>query len=247
MNIKIYMVTHKKINYIPKDRVPIFVGNGQNTDNYLSDNSSDNISKMNPYFCELTAIYWIWKNDNNSEYVGIEHYRRFFCKNLSPITINKISKIIKKEEVIVTKEYFYKETIKEQYANDHISADLDLIREIIKNDYFDYLQSFDDVMSDNKISLYNMIVCRKKLFDSYCEWLFDILFKAEKKINYFERDNYQKRVFGFLAERLLNVWIKKNVKKTKKLHVYFLNDNKIKSIFSLITRKMKYYVKRLLR
>lgn len=61
--------------------------------------------------------------------------------------------------------------------------------------------------------------CKKKLFDSYCEWLFDILFEMEKYVDLIHLDEYQKRLYGFLSERLLNVWVKHNKLKAKHLNI----------------------------
>ena len=67
--LKMYVVTHKALEYIPKDRTPIFVGGRTNDKGYLTDKTGEEISKKNPYYCELTAIYWIRKNDHSSKYV----------------------------------------------------------------------------------------------------------------------------------------------------------------------------------
>ena len=90
-------------------------------------------------------------------------------------------------------------------------------------------------MNSRQSSMLNMICCKKEIFDSYCEWLFSILFKAEQIISYKERDSYQQRVFGFLSERLLNVWLHHNYNGYKTLGVYLLKDSKLKS--SLYTIK----------
>ena len=55
-----------------------------------------------------------------------------------------------------------------------------------------------------------MMFCKADIYNSYCEWLFDILFTLEPRIDLSQLNDYQKRLFGFLSERLLNVWIIKN-------------------------------------
>ena len=79
-SVKIIIATHKKFNE-PKDTnlyLPVYVGaEGKDDLGYQKDNEGDNISKLNPYFCELTGIYWAWKN-LDADYIGLVHYRRFF-------------------------------------------------------------------------------------------------------------------------------------------------------------------------
>ena len=59
------------------------------------------------------------------------------------------------------------------------------------------------------------IITKKHLFDEYMQWLFNILFTLEKRIDISNYDSYQKRVYGFLSERLFNVWIEKNKDRLK--------------------------------
>lgn len=81
MDIKILVASHKKAE-MPEDSMylPVHVGRALYPDKefgYQSDAEGDNISIKNPYYCELTALYWAWKN-LKADYVGLAHYRRHF-------------------------------------------------------------------------------------------------------------------------------------------------------------------------
>ena len=79
MDIKILVAAHKKY-WMPKDSVylPIQVGAALHPAlGYVPDNTGYNISDKNPNYCELTALYWAWKN-LECEYIGLCHYRRYF-------------------------------------------------------------------------------------------------------------------------------------------------------------------------
>ena len=86
MNIKI-MVAHHKNGVIIQDDVylPIQVGKEQSREDLgiQGDNIGDNISKLNPVYCEMTAAYWGWKN-LEADYIGLCHYRRYFTFEAMP-------------------------------------------------------------------------------------------------------------------------------------------------------------------
>lgn len=106
MKLTMYMVTHKDVDFIPKGRTPILVGNSISTKNFLRDNTGDNISCKNACFCELTAMYWIWKNDKDSDFVAIEHYRRFFANPNFPFSVvsnERLKKILGNGECAITR------------------------------------------------------------------------------------------------------------------------------------------------
>ena len=52
-----------------------------------------------------------------------------------------------------------------------------------------------------------MFIAHKSFINAYCTWLFDILFELRKHLNISSYDHYQQRIFGFMAERLLNVYV----------------------------------------
>lgn len=225
---KIFVVTHKEYSF-PQDSnsnyAPIKVGNVSTDPSVIifTDSSGDNIAHLNSSFCELTALYWIWKNVSD-DVVGLVHYRRYF-KPLKHSIILKDKKIASSDDfdiseqgydVIVAKPRNYVvATIEKHYKKAHHAEDFDLLRQKIKTLHPNYLQSFDKVMLGKKLSLYNMFVGKKAVIDQYCQWLFNILFALEKEISYQEYDSYQKRIFGFMAERLFNVWLEKHKNEIK--------------------------------
>lgn len=231
-----YVITHKHFDYqkLTKGYRPLLVGadRNANSDNFLQDNTGENISSKNSSFCELTGLYWIWKNSND-ETVGLSHYRRYFSNytdstklyfgcfirgNVEPIKVNKLDYLIKNGyDWIVSKPQIGGDgNLWEQFANYHHENDMKTVRDVIKSISPDYLGSFDHVMNKCKMaSFYNMFYTSRTELEQYASWLFKILFATEKRIDISSYDNYQKRLYGFLGERLMNVWLyhrKANVK-----------------------------------
>ncbi|MDE5722537.1 MAG: DUF4422 domain-containing protein [Clostridia bacterium] len=243
-DIKLWVVTHKKKNISYPYRTYIKVGNGENNTDMVTDATGDNIAEKNKNYCELTAIYWIWKN-TNCDIVGIEHYRRVFgfnlfdVKNYFILKPKKIEKVLKKYSVICPKKFKFKDTLLNRYRQNFDENDFDIIRRIIDEKYPDYLNSYDYVMNSNFGTMCNMMICSKELFNSYCEWLFDILFESEKYIDPSNRDAYRARVFGFLSERLLNIWLVKNELKVKYVSVIRTDGGRFKGLIGVFITKIK--------
>lgn len=227
--IKILVACHKADPNIRKDSVymPVQVGKALHPDldlGFRSDNEGENISDKNGTYCELTAIYWAWKNLKDADYVGLAHYRRYFSfdssefrdiiavpSNSSKIPADdedKIRKALDKAEIIVANKVTFPYRAAYDYPLGHHGDDFKTLFEIIKEKYPQYLPAFDKVfLHGNHLSLYNMFITRRDIFDQYCEFLFTVLGEAEKRINTRDYNPYQKRLLGFLAERLLNVFI----------------------------------------
>ncbi|UIZ98881.1 DUF4422 domain-containing protein [Acinetobacter johnsonii] len=226
--IEVYVATHKEYifseNHIYK---PIHVGKELSSIelNILSDNVGDNISRLNKSFCELTALYWMWKN-SDADILGLVHYRRYFYGtfrfNKGYIFDATDLKFFNGINVIVAiKEKFYKKTtrkffirtkeyysVEEQFSLNHFSKDWSKLREVIFMISSEYIESFDYVSkSTSGISLYNMFIADKEFVNMYSEWLFSILFFMSDHVDLSEYDQYQSRLLGFLSERLLNVFI----------------------------------------
>lgn len=214
-NIKIMVVTHKEAP-MPTNKelyIPTLVGGNKDNLSYdisYRDDEGDNISEKNPNYCELTAMYWAWKN-LNVDYIGLVHYRRLFMSQVNTSEVvnqDELESLFDKVEVILPqKRNYYIETTFSHYKNNHNIKDLMEVRNIIEEKYPNDLSSFDKVMKHRKSHRFNMLLMKKQRYSEYSEWLFDILFELEKRIDISDYDSYQSRIYGFISERLLDVWL----------------------------------------
>lgn len=211
-NLKIFIVTHKNVTNKITKKVYYYLGVGNNDiDVDYKDKTNDNIANKNSTYCELTAQYWIYKNID-SKYVGLVHYRRFFYKNTFNYLRNNVldSKYIlnklKKYDAILPYRPRHWKNVYDSFASAHFIRDLDNCGTVIKKRYPEYYLSFLNLKKMHKSYVCNMIITSKKIFDDYSKWLFEILEDVEKMTNMTDYDDYQKRLYGFLSERLINVY-----------------------------------------
>lgn len=228
VDAKLFVVTHKKLNkkYYP-ERDLIYVG--KNADKFaeegdFKDKDGDNIADKNYTYCECTAIYYIWKNVK-CDIAGIEHYRRLFYGFGRIKKKEYFVKNLEKYDFIVMNEYPLFKKNKTQLIKGHGEEAYNILRKAIEVNEPDYLEAFDKVMNETHLAWCNMFVAKKKDFDEYCEFLFKILDYIYDNVEIPE-DSYQSRLIGFLSERLLSVYLKKNHKKVKHAFVYYSNAYK---------------------
>ena len=174
-------------------------------DGFRRDDEGENISARNPNYCELTGLYWAWKN-LKAEAIGLVHYRRHF-----KATPERIAALLERHDIILPrKRNYFIETNYSQYAHAHHAADLDLARTILGERQPECVAAFDRVMKRTSGHRFNMLVMKREVLDAYCTWLFDILFELERRLDISSYSTNDARVFGFVAERLLDVWLEAN-------------------------------------
>jgi hypothetical protein len=202
-------MTHKKFP-APKDPiyVPLQVGRAGREDlGYIGDDTGVSISEKNCYYGELTGVYWVWKNIRTSDYVGVCHYRRYFCTEEGRIlTGAEYESILSEYDMITSKKLKLNYSYYDGYASDYNIKDLRAVEDVIRESFPDYYETFHRLVHGKGTYFGNMMVCAKPLYDEYCEWLFGIFEKAESRIDASGYDDYHKRVYGFISEFLLMVW-----------------------------------------
>jgi hypothetical protein len=225
MKISIIVAAHKPFTLkLDNSYLALQVGAaGRERLGLVTDDTGKNISGKNPSFCELTGLYWAWKNLTDADIIGLVHYRRFFKGKHGLIaTGDEIAEKLGKYDCILPKKRnYFIETAYSHYAHAHNIVDLETTRAIIAEKHPAYLAAFDKAMKSTRGHRFNMMVMKRQLIDDYCTWLFDILFELEKRLDVSTYSTYDLRVFGFVAERILDVYIE--TKKIKYAELPVLN------------------------
>lgn len=138
-----------------------------------------------------------------------------------------VEKYLEKYDLIVARPAFCSingidASISADYRHNHIPEDWDICMQIIREEFPEYTDSIEKYLDEGKtFYIGNMFIASRKIADEYCEWLFMILFKTEKRIRISE-DPYQQRVIGFLSERLFTLYILHHQFRLKELPVLFV-------------------------
>ncbi len=217
--VKILVAMHKSYPF-PMDRVyvPVQVGAaGKKSFGIQRDDEGDNISEKNPGFCELTGLYYGWKN-LSCDAMGLVHYRRylagegrlFFARK--PLSGREASALLKKYDILVPKKRNYViESLYSHYAHTLDVRQLDLARQIITESDPKMLPYVDLVYNRSWGYMFNMYLMKKELSDEYCSWLFPILFTLEERMTKAHltdgMNDFEARLYGRVSEILFNVWL----------------------------------------
>ena len=221
------------------------------------DDTGDNISFKNGSYCELTGIYWAWKNLDDADYVGLCHYRRYFdFHHKSPAfdgslvtpedkmggfdySLPPLDDIFGEYDVILHRPKTFPCTVFTDYARKHSGIDLKKVLDLLVEMYPDCAADVGKFFyRNNRYSPCNMFIMRKKELDAYCSWLFPLLERAEELVDTGSYDSMQKRIWGFVGERLLPFYVYHNRMKAKYFPVCFMGNYKDAGIL----RRLKNYL-----
>lgn len=243
----IYVMTHKVItDDLPSNHYQkMLLGAYKYSmipDNYATDDQGLNISKKNESYCELTGLYEIWKNHGDAN-VGLVHYRRFFTgrnfgsrflmymwillrgsDNLKPVSEERLRTYLHDYDwVVPTPEIQLGINLWQYYCKYHYERDLVTMEQVVKKQSPEYYEAFRHIMlRQNKMIPFNMFYTSKQRLNDYCEWLFPILFEIERQTDISNYQGWQRRLYGYLAENLFNIWLyqHRNQLRLKYLSVY---------------------------
>lgn len=255
----IVVVAAHKEYWMPEEEcyLPVQVGriHAKKRLDFVGDDTGIEISKKNGGYCELTGLYWAWKNCSG-DFLGLVHYRRHFSlytrsqqKRIgierSILTEKQLESLLGQYQVILPKKRrYYIESVYEHYIHTHYREPLDETRNIISQYYPEYLETFDLVMGRRSASMFNMFVMKWQNADAYCQWIFQVLERLEERIDTSRYSAFQARVYGRISELLLNVWVEYQEMEAAYLPVVYLESPMfVRKAFRLLKSKLlhQYY------
>ena len=120
-----------------------------------------------------------------------------------------------------------RQTIENHYCKYHDASDLQLLRIIINAKAPAYSASFEFTLQQKRLYANNMMVMKRQNFEKLWHWVFMLLFEYEKQVDMTKYIGYQKRIFGFLSERLITTWVNHHQLNVLELPlIYFKNLKK---------------------
>ncbi len=205
----------------------------------LDNKGEDSISEKNDKYCELTGLYYIWKNIHDVDITGLVHYRRFFVRknkitkdpNSIILSKNEIQSIMSEYDVILGEPTDKKYAVGGFFTNPLDVPEFAIYRNILpslRHLYPEYVDDYYQEFFEPQMSFCNMMICKKDIFDQYCQFLFGILFDSEKR--WMDAGiGVAPREMGYISEYLLNCWMRhnKHLKICYKPIALFEDTNKI--------------------
>lgn len=210
------MVASHKPYWMPSDPLylPVQVGAAlhDRIDGFAHDDEGDQISLKNPRYCELTALWWGWRN-LSCDWLGLVHYRRYFAGTGERgfLSSEDAALLTSEGSVVVAKpRNYYIETIESHYQHtfDQDGSQLEALRKAVRSVSPERVAAMEAHLAQKKGHMFNMLIMPRDMLDPYCTWLFDVLAVAERDIDFSQMNDFHARCIGRLGERLLDVWIK---------------------------------------
>ena len=234
MNLDMFIGTYKTFTPIVKNPVyKIIYGNHNLIENdtlkYIKCVSDEPLDDK--FYSEIYMLKNLPKDYDLAKYVGFCHYRKYFDFFDN---IPDLDSLFNEYDAVMADPTVFKTNVKNQYAKYHNIEDLEIVEDIIKNDFSEYYESLENVLNRDYLYCLNMFIMKKEDFNNYIKFIDSVLQKyiervgvdikkriednKEKYLKDFSPNDtvdYQYRIGGYLAERLTNVFAEKHFKNIK--------------------------------
>lgn len=179
------------------------------------DDEGDNISEKNPNYCELTGLYWIWKNrlQGSDEYVGLCHYRRCLDVTEDDLARLKASDV----DAVLPFPMLHAPDIREHHARYVKERDWETMLRALEEIHPKDMERYEEIFSKPYFYNYNMFIVKKRVLADYCAWLFPILERTEETSNPKGRERSD-RYLAYMGESLCTLYFMNRQEDLKVYH-----------------------------
>lgn len=172
----------------------------------------DNIDNMNPWYCELTGLYHMWKHEKD-DIVGLEHYRRYFLNDKNQILSEaEIRETLKENDVIlrrfIFKDYGQRDGFWWLEKDDVMKYFIEFLYQLNEPDFAMFC--LHELETQPEFAQCNMFIAKRPAIDAYCTWLFAKLEQLD-----FSKFKEKPRIIGYLTEFIFQAWLKYHGYNTK--------------------------------
>ncbi len=220
-----YVVYHKPYYFpaLPEGYIKVHAGKKLATidlgNDFVGDDTGNNVSELNPYINELTVTYWAWKN-TRSDYVGFSHYHRYFLKDNHIMTMNEAIEVLEDYDILVRDlDVFATSYMRDrsQFSPDSLpKIAFDIFCKHLSKTSPEYVPLLEKMEAGRLLLGCSMFFTRWKVFDEYCKWLFSFLIPSAQEFAQCHsskpkeiRNKYQ-RIIAFLAEEAFHIFVMHN-------------------------------------
>lgn len=188
---------------------------------FVGDDTGDSISALNATYCELTALWWLWKNCD-SDYKGLVHYRRHLAsgnparrRETDPLdrvaTGEELMALLADHDAVLPRRRrYYVETMRSHWDHTQPPEQLSEAVRVVEDLEPSYSAALEKALSARGAHMFNMMVMSADAFDSYCAWLFPLLSELTSRLDPAQYPPFQARYPGRISELLLDAWLTVN-------------------------------------
>lgn len=213
-DVKLYVGTNVPYTFLKSNAIVPIATNKALGDsiNIISSEEGDNVASLNNLLAEFSTLYWIWKNDLTSKYVGFFHYRRYLMVNDNKTNFNKdiepaescgfdnefIKNLFQQYDIVIPRPQVLGASVYVQYCYCHEQVYIDQLLNIISRKYPELFNSFITAFQANAGYYCNLFIMKRETFDEYMEFIFDIFNEMKPAISL----SRQGKPFAYLCERI---------------------------------------------
>lgn len=207
--------------HIPEWVTPIQVGAALCEERVaeILDCDGENISQKNVNYSELTALYWMWKNkleqttEVDKKYYGLAHYRRMLDVSEEDI----VCLIENDVDVVLPYPMPYEPNIHAHHERYLKEVDWKALLQAMEELQPEYAKAFPEILDQEYMCNYNIVLAKKEVLRDYCRWLFPILERTEE-LSVPKGCDRADRYIGYMGETLTTLYFMANKEKLKIVH-----------------------------